>query len=152
MTSHYIYHLHYLWCHITSIIYSICDVTVYIQYTCIIFICMRLELGKKRTTAQITGPVSQRVQINLIFTDNIRILWLWLSRLGHLVLLLPELWIIWLSNLLILSVPDEVYSRNVSCAINVISMFSLCLSYNIKKSKSPKVQIVWKEQKEASIY
>ena len=73
---HYINHLHYLWRHITSIIYSICDVTVYIQYTCIIFICMRLKIGKKRTTDQITGPVSQRVKINLIFTNNVRILWL----------------------------------------------------------------------------
>jgi hypothetical protein len=37
---------------------------------------MRLKIGKKRTTDQITGPVSQRVKINLIFTNNVRILWL----------------------------------------------------------------------------
>jgi hypothetical protein len=30
---------------------------------------------------------------------------------------------IWLSNLLIMSVPDEGYSRNVSCTLNLISTF-----------------------------
>jgi len=40
-----------------------------------------------------------------------------------LVLLLPKLKIIWLSNLSILSVPDEGYSRNVLCALNFMSMF-----------------------------
>ena len=39
----------------------------------------------------------------------------WLSCLGPLVLLLPKLWIIWLSNLSILSLPDEGYSRKTSC-------------------------------------
>ena len=33
--------------------------------------------------------------------------------------------IIWFSNLLILSVPDEGYSRNASCALNLISTFLL---------------------------
>jgi hypothetical protein len=33
--------------------------------------------------------------------------------------------IIWLSNLSTLSVPDEGYSRNASCALNLISTFSL---------------------------
>ena len=31
----------------------------------------------------------------------------------------------WLSNLSILSVPDEGYSRNASCSLNLISTFSL---------------------------
>jgi len=31
--------------------------------------------------------------------------------------------IIWLSNILVLSVPDESYSRNASCALNLISTF-----------------------------
>ena len=31
----------------------------------------------------------------------------------------------WLSNLSILSVPDEGYSRNASCALNLISTFLL---------------------------
>jgi hypothetical protein len=31
--------------------------------------------------------------------------------------------LIWLSKLLILSVPDKVYSRNASCALNYISTF-----------------------------
>ena len=31
--------------------------------------------------------------------------------------------IIWLSNLLIMSVPDKGYSREVSCILNVISTF-----------------------------
>ena len=42
--------------------------------------------------------------------------------IGPLVLLLPKILIIWLSNLLILSVPDEGYSRNVSCTLNLLSM------------------------------
>jgi len=33
----------------------------------------------------------------------------------------------WLSNLSILSVPDEGYSRNVSCALNLMSTFLLLL-------------------------
>jgi hypothetical protein len=38
--------------------------------------------------------------------------------------------IIWLSNLSILSVPDEGYSRNVLCALNLIStIFYLSISY-----------------------
>jgi len=41
------------------------------------------------------------------------------------VLLLPK--IIWVSNLWILSVPDEDYSRNASCALHLISTFSLQL-------------------------
>jgi len=31
--------------------------------------------------------------------------------------------IIWLSNILALSVPDEGYSGNVSCALNLLSAF-----------------------------
>jgi len=42
----------------------------------------------------------------------------WLSCLGPLVLLLPKL-----SKRTILSVPDEGYSRNASCALNLISTF-----------------------------
>jgi len=33
----------------------------------------------------------------------------------------------WVSNLSILSVPDEGYSRNASCALNLISTFLLQL-------------------------
>ena len=43
----------------------------------------------------------------------------WLSCLGSLVFMLPK--IVWLSNLFALSVPDEVYSRNASCSLNLIS-------------------------------
>jgi len=46
-----------------------------------------------------------------------------LSCLDPLVLLLPKLEIIWLSNLSILSVPYEGYSRNASCALNKIYTF-----------------------------
>ena len=43
--------------------------------------------------------------------------------------------IIWLSNLSILSVPDEGYSRNALCALNLKSMFLLYLcSSHIKKN------------------
>jgi hypothetical protein len=41
------------------------------------------------------------------------------------VVLLPKVKINWLSNLSVLSVPDECYYRNVSCALNWISTFSL---------------------------
>jgi hypothetical protein len=44
-----------------------------------------------------------------------------------LVLLLPKLSIIWLSNLSMLSVHDEGYSRNASCALNLISTFLFLL-------------------------
>ena len=47
----------------------------------------------------------------------------WRSCLGPLVSLLPKLEIIWLSNLSNLGVPEEDYSRNVSCALNLISTF-----------------------------
>jgi len=40
-----------------------------------------------------------------------------------LVLLLPKL--IWLSNISISSVPGDVYSRNASCILNLISTFLL---------------------------
>jgi hypothetical protein len=33
--------------------------------------------------------------------------------------------IIWLSNMLVLSVPDEGYSGNASCELNLISTFLL---------------------------
>ena len=36
-----------------------------------------------------------------------------------------KLLIIWLSNQSILSIPDEGYSRNTSCALNLISTFLL---------------------------
>jgi hypothetical protein len=49
----------------------------------------------------------------------------WLSGLSPLVLLLPKRLITWLSNLSILSVPDEGYSRNACCALNLISTFLL---------------------------
>jgi hypothetical protein len=39
--------------------------------------------------------------------------------------MLPNIWIIWLSNLSILSVPDKGYSRNVSCTLNLTSTFLL---------------------------
>ena len=57
----------------------------------------------------------------------------WLSCLGPLVLfwlsclcpmlLLRKFQIIWRSNLPILNVPDEGYSRDASCALNLISTF-----------------------------
>jgi hypothetical protein len=34
-------------------------------------------------------------------------------------------WMIWLSNVSVLTVPDEGYSRNVSCTLNLISTFLL---------------------------
>jgi hypothetical protein len=45
--------------------------------------------------------------------------------LGPLVLLLPKFLIIRLSNLPILSIPSERYSRNGSCALILISTFLL---------------------------
>jgi len=48
-----------------------------------------------------------------------------LSCLDLLVLFIPKLLIIWLSNLPIFGVPDEGYSRNASCALNLISALLL---------------------------
>jgi hypothetical protein len=64
---------------------------------------------------------------NLLICDLSRF---WLYCFGRLVLLLPKLWIIWLSHLSILSVPDEVYSRNASCTLNLKSTF-LLINYKI---------------------
>ena len=47
-----------------------------------------------------------------------------LPCLDPLVLLLPKLRIIWLSNLSILSVPDEGYSRNKSCVLKGVGPLS----------------------------
>jgi hypothetical protein len=56
----------------------------------------------------------------------------WLSCLGALVYLLPiRVLIIVLSILLTLNVSDEGYSRNVSCALNMISTFFSCTYWNI---------------------
>ena len=55
----------------------------------------------------------------------------WRSCLGPLVSLLPKLEIIWLSNLSILGVPEEDYSRNVSCTLNLISMFLFLRLYRL---------------------
>ena len=57
----------------------------------------------------------------------------WLSWLGPFCFIAPKHFsIIWLSNLSILSIPDEGYFRNVSCALNLISMlfffFVYCLT------------------------
>ena len=63
----------------------------------------------------------------LLFNVLFIVILIRLSCLGTLVLLLPKLYIIWLSNLLALSVPDEAlsvpdedYYRNDSCALTLI--------------------------------
>ena len=48
----------------------------------------------------------------------------WLSCLGPFGFIAPKIYIILLSNLSILNVPDEGYSSNASCALNLISTFS----------------------------
>jgi hypothetical protein len=48
---------------------------------------------------------------------------IWLKSYLWFVLLLPKTLIIWLSNLSILSVPDNGCSRNVSCTLNLTSTF-----------------------------
>jgi hypothetical protein len=53
-----------------------------------------------------------------------------------------DLKIIWLSNILALSIPHEAYSRNVLCALNLISVFlftdtatqSVIFGYNLFSS------------------
>ena len=47
----------------------------------------------------------------------------WLSCLGSLVLVLPKLIIICLSYLSIFIIPDEGFSRNASCTLNLIFTF-----------------------------
>jgi len=63
----------------------------------------------------------------ILFRDFSRF---WLSCLGPLVLFFPKLQIIWLSNLSNLSVPDEGYSRNKSCALNLISAFLFLVTFS----------------------
>jgi len=55
----------------------------------------------------------------------------WLSCLSPLVLLLPKLTIIWLSYLSILIIPDEGFSRNASCALNLISTCFFLLNLGV---------------------
>ena len=57
--------------------------------------------------------------------------------LGPLGLLLPKT--IWLSNILALSVHNEGYSRNVSCALNLISTFLLLHSDNSNTRRGPTI-------------
>ena len=67
-----------------------------------------------------------------------------LSCLGALVYLLPiRFLIIVLSILSTLSVSDEGYSRNVSCALNMISTFFSCIMFFfLKIVKKSDLQIV----------
>jgi hypothetical protein len=52
--------------------------------------------------------------------------------------------IIWLSSLSTLSIPDEGYSRNVSCALNLISTFSLLmLRYTRYKFTWSSLSVTW---------
>ena len=55
----------------------------------------------------------------------------WISCLGPLVSMHPELYIIRVSNRLIMNVPDEGYSRYESCALDYISTFSSIYHYNL---------------------
>jgi hypothetical protein len=63
---------------------------------------------------------------NIVFnTEIVPMTRMWASRLrlsliNPLVVLIPQLWIIWLSNLSILSVTCECNSTNASCALNLI--------------------------------
>ena len=54
----------------------------------------------------------------------------------------PKFLIYLLSNLSILRVPDEGYSRNASFALNLISTFLLDLKIRKKNSKSPHNMVV----------
>jgi hypothetical protein len=39
--------------------------------------------------------------------------------------------LVWFSNIVALSVPDEGYSRNASCTLNLISMILVLINYII---------------------
>ena len=57
---------------------------------------------------------------------NIRVLFLFVMSFRFFGLHAPkDFKIIWLSNLLINNVPDESYSRNMSCTLELISTFLL---------------------------
>ena len=75
--------------------------------------------------------------------------WFWLSCLGPLVLLLQKhIYIILLSSLLILSVPDEGYSGNMSCTLNLMSILLflkwrfLC-NYVSPSNEGRRIVLVW---------
>ena len=59
------------------------------------------------------------INLNLIFNFS----WFWLSCFRLFILVTPKDWIICLSNLLTLSIPDEGYSRNVSYTLNEMPTF-----------------------------
>ena len=70
---------------------------------------------------------------------------------GPLILLFPKKLIIWLSNLSNLRVPDEGYSRDAPCALNLISAFFI---FNTRKTNcismlsSKSIDIVVKQCRE----
>jgi hypothetical protein len=73
--------------------------------------------------------------INWLLRPNIAIAWNWsLCFLCHM---FP---IIWLSSLLVMIIPDDVYSRNVICPLILIFTFFIainhCYIYGIDNSKS----------------
>ena len=57
------------------------------------------------------------------------------SLLRPFVLLIPKSFKLFDSNISILRVPDESYSRNTSCALNLISMFLLLVDVYITQEK-----------------
>jgi hypothetical protein len=84
----------------------------------------------------------QTLNINYNGLENIQppSMRFWLSCFDPLVLLVPKLKVIFLSNLLILSVHNEGYSRNASCALYLISSIGtrriIYISTSVDKSSS----------------
>ena len=53
-----------------------------------------------------------------------------------------DFYVTWLSNILAVCVPDECYSRNTSCALNLISRFLLMIINHISTSENLSVYVL----------
>ena len=80
-------------------------VQITFQETVLVVIVWQLDLQLRMQSVTITSKVARSNAFGFIVPKHFTI--------------------IWFSNLSTLSVPDEGYSRNVSCAINLIFTFSL---------------------------
>ena len=74
---------------------------------------------------QVTLVLLPQAQMTLVLLPQVQVTScrFWLPCVCPLVILLPKFSFIWLSNLSILSVPDEGYFKSASCALNLISTF-----------------------------
>ena len=101
-------------------------IDVYIIYN-INFVFFRQKYIKLRTSARTDIKCIDLLlfrALELFQSNSSAISWLEFFRTFYF-LTAKDFYIIWPSNILTLTIPGEGYSRNGSCALNFISMFSL---------------------------